>query len=187
MTRPRLSRDPSSHLFSIQSFGGISRFLLESVTDEETRQLRESMRALALHIDSILAARRQQGGVAVLGQRVTTLCDSSLRQHQSAVTALGPDWCAMYEYGSYLRSLGHLRDAAEHWRAALGRGTPDEPACFDAFDSLSWRTLGEGLLLIDMYEHWARQGTEATSAAPGARPVSPLARLRRWLRRRVVR
>ncbi|OZA57305.1 MAG: hypothetical protein B7X79_07210 [Acidovorax sp. 17-64-282] len=38
---------------TLQSFGDISRFLREGVADEDSRQLRDSLGALSMHIDAL--------------------------------------------------------------------------------------------------------------------------------------
>ena len=52
-------------------------------------------------------------------------------------------------------------------------------ASFGQFELLAWRTLGEALLLIDMYEHQSDPAGDLADAAP-PRSVSALQRVRAW-------
>ena len=58
--------------------------------------------------------------------------------------------------------------------------TPKESAAFDRIELTAWRTLGEGLMLIDMYEQSESAHSEPADAPP-ARPVG-WQRVLAWLR-----
>ena len=70
--------------------------------------------------------------------------------HQLFLTGLGSAWHSLYEFGAYQNALRELRCAVESWHKALVQRRADEGAGFDRMELLAWRTLGEGLLLIDM-------------------------------------
>ena len=77
-------------------------------------------------------------------------------------------------------ALRSLRRAVETWHHALAQRSPLEGPAFDRVELLSWRTLGEGLLLIDMYEQGENVHSEpAARAKPGT-----WQRALAWLRRR---
>jgi len=171
--------------FTVQSFGDISRFLRSGVADEDSRQLRDSIGALAQRIDEAIAARRtapanaELADTAEITRRAAELA-RCVREHQFFVTGLGSAWHALYEMGAYQNALRGLRRAAEAWHAALAERNPSERAAFDRLELLAWRTLGEGLMLIDMYEH-----NETADSEPAPPPPRPLGRWRRalaWLR-----
>ena len=84
----------------------------------------------------------------------------------------------VYEFGAYQNALRELRRAVESWHKALVQRGADEGAGFDRMELLAWRTLGEGLLLIDMYE----QGGQAHSEPPPRerRPQGLWARALNW-------
>lgn len=165
-----------------QSFGDISRFLRQGVADEESRQLRDSVVALSQHIENAVRARRTRSDPPDILRAVEQLAQC-VRQHQLLLTGLGSAWHALYELGAYQRALRELRDAVGAWRNALERRSSSEGVRFDAFELLAWRTLGEALLLIDMYEQGSSSSlSDFTRPAPLERPrTSLLSRLRGWL------
>ena len=171
---------PSQHL-TLQSFGDISRFLREGVADEESRQLRDSLGALSTHIDEAVRARRTSTDPLVIAQRVAALTQCA-REHQLFLTGLGSAWHALYEFGAYQRALRELRNAIAAWQQMLERRSSKESASFDQFELLAWRTLGEALLLIDMYEHQSNPPSDLNDSRP-VRKGSVLQRVQGWFRR----
>jgi len=168
--------------YTAQSFGDISRFLREGVADEESRQLRDSLAALSQHVESAVRARRLRSAPTDILHCVEQLA-RCVREHQLFLTGLGSAWHAMYELGVYQQAVRELRDAIGAWHAALERRSASEAARFDAFELLAWRTLGEALLVIDMYEHGTSAQSEFARPMAAAAPRRPplLGRLRRWL------
>ena len=146
---------------TIQSFADISRFLREGVADEESRQLRDSVGTLAQAIDEAVRARRAQPDAARITRLALALAQA-VREHQLVLTGLGSAWHALYEFGAYQNALRELRRAAEAWHKALERHSRREGGAFDHVELLAWRTLGEAMLLIDMYE----QGGQSVSESP---------------------
>jgi hypothetical protein len=171
---------PSQQL-SLQSFGDISRFLREGVADEESRQLRDSLGALSTHIEEAVRARRTSKDTSAIAQRVAALAQCA-GEHQLFLTGLGSAWHALYEFGAYQRALRELRSAISAWQHMLERRSSRESASFDQFELLAWRTLGEALLLIDMYEHQSGPSSDLHDAQL-PRKVSVLPRMRAWFRR----
>ena len=172
---------PSQQL-TLQSFGDISRFLREGVADEESRQLRDSLGALSSQIDEAVRTRRTSTDTAAITQRVASLSQCA-REHQLFLTGLGSAWHALYEFGAYQRALRELRSAIAQWQQTLERRSAKEGASFDHFELLAWRTLGEALLLIDMYEHHSDPQSDLPDAQRRGRPLSALQRVREWFRR----
>lgn len=164
------TRMAASRLLSqqtIQSFADISRFLREGVADEESRQLRDSVGALAQAIDEALRARRGQPDTVRITRLALALVQA-VREHQLLLTGLGSAWHSLYEFGAYQSALRELRRAAELWHKALERRSAREGPAFDRVELLSWRTLGEAMLLIDMYEQGGQSHSEPVSTpAPG--------------------
>ena len=157
---------------TLQSFGDISRFLREGVADEDSRQLRDSLGALSAHIDEATRLRRSGADASAITSRVVELAQCA-REHQLFLTGLGSAWHALYEFGAYQRALRELRDAVAAWQQELERHSARESACFRQFELLAWRTLGEALLLIDMYEQGSR-------GEGGAEPLGPPRRRPWW-------
>jgi hypothetical protein len=87
----------------------------------------------------------------------------------------------LYEFDAYQRVLRELRDAIAAWQQALEHHSPREQACFRLFELLAWRTLGEALLLIDMYEHDSDPPSDLSEALPPR--LSGWQRVQAWLRR----
>ncbi len=172
-TRPSLQH-------TLQSFGDISRFLRESVADEDSRLLRDSLSGLSNHIDEAVRTRRTSTDTVAITRRVVGLSHCA-REHQLFLTGLGSAWHALYEFGAYQRALRELRQAITAWQQALEQRHTRESACFDQFELLAWRTLGEALLLVDMYEHQSEPVSELPSEPPP--PRSALQRAAAWLRR----
>lgn len=166
------------------SFAGISRFLLGGVIDEDARQLRDSLGALSVRIDEAVRVRRSSTDTADIMRRVLALSHCA-REHHVFLTGRAPVWHALYEFGAYLRALRELRSAIADWQQMLERRSAREGASFDQFELLAWRTLGEALLLIDIYEqHSEPAGAPATgqTGPPAARRASVLEWARAWLR-----
>ena len=162
---------------TLQSFGDISRFLREGVADEESRQLRDSLGALSAQIDDATRLRRSGADAGAITSRVVGLAQCA-QEHQLFLTGLGSAWHALYEFGAYQRALRELRDAIAAWQQALARRSPRESACFRQFELLAWRTLGEALLLIDMYEQGSDPQCDVHDAVP--QRLSGWQRARAW-------
>ncbi|MDD2610734.1 MAG: hypothetical protein PHX60_13795 [Giesbergeria sp.] len=177
-----------------ESFADISLLLLhECVADEELRRLRDNVSRLAKALDGAVGARRQRRETTTIARRAATLAQE-LRQHQALVGQLSAAWKAMYEWHSYLRDLRELAQAVQHWREALAQRSRQEGAVFDQMERLAWRTLGEGLLLLDMYQQGLGLLMEAASEPAPPAPSSPplwwqtlLWRWQRWWRGDKVR
>ncbi|HSV51020.1 MAG TPA: hypothetical protein VLJ57_02805 [Burkholderiaceae bacterium] len=166
MTRPTRPTDPASYRSSFQSFGELSRFLREAVTDDESYQLREGMRAVALQLEAAVAGSSlQHADRAVMGARLAAL-QTLLREHFLLVKGLSPAWRKLYEYTAYLAALQHFLSRIDVWLRDLSE--PNGPRLwFGDFELLSWRTLGEGVMLLDTYEQWGVQDPESVPAEQG--------------------
>ncbi|MCA0211581.1 MAG: hypothetical protein LCH79_00215 [Proteobacteria bacterium] len=159
----RLSIDRTTLLPSIQTFGELSHFLRGSVADEDCRQFSESMGTLATHIEAIVAAlrlSRQRASVAPLLMDLLTV----LRGHRALVVGLGVAWRGLYEYAAYLQALNNLRVLIGQWLLDGGSHSEMLGLSADDFELVAWRTLGEGMLLIDMYEQLAARAAPEESA-----------------------
>lgn len=170
-----------SQLLTLQSFGDISRFLREGVADEESRQLRDSLGALSSHIDEAVRARRGGTDTSAITQRVAALAQCA-REHHLFLTGLGSAWHGLYEFGAYQRALRELRNAIADWLRMLEWRSPKESESFHQFELLAWRTLGEALLLVDMYEQQSHPQSDLAAPLP-PRKRSALQRARAWWRR----
>ena len=159
----RLPIDPTTHLPSIQTFGELSNFLRGSVADEDCRQFGESMATLASHIEAIVASLRLSRARASAAPLLMDLL-TVLRGHRALVVGMGPAWRGLYEYAAYLQALNNFRVLIGQW--LLDGGSQREMLGLTAedFELVAWRTLGEGMLLIDMYEQLVTRSAPEESA-----------------------
>jgi len=147
------------------TFGEWSNFLRGAMADEESRIFSESMQNLALHAEAVVAGlrldRHRDHAAPLLMDMLTVL-----RDHRGMVAGLGLAWHGLYEYAAYLQTLNNFRVLIGQW---LLHGSPRQDqldVSADDFALVAWRTLGEGMLLIDMYEQWL--GREEGEDGPGA-------------------
>ena len=166
----RLPIDPSTQLPSIQSFGELSHFLRSAMADEESLQLADGMGGLAVGIEGVLFGLKREPDPALQAPALMDLM-TVLREHRALVIALPPAWRGLYEYAAYLAALNNFRVLIGQWLlpANLQAAPTDDPPQairFEDFELIAWRTLGEGMLLIDMYEQLCgRETSESTAAA----------------------
>lgn len=147
----RLRLDPTTNLPSINSFGELSQFLRSSVADEDSRQLSENMSQLATHIEAIIARlRMNRNRIAIAPMLVDLL--TVLRGHRNLVVNLALPWRGLYEYAGYLQALNNFRVLIGQWLLDGGPRSMDLLLTAEDFELVAWRTLGEGTLMIDMYE-----------------------------------
>jgi hypothetical protein len=152
-TNSRLRLNPSTNLPSIHSFGELSKFLRSSVADEDSRLMSESMSQVSVHVEAIIAALRLNRKRAVIAPMLVDML-TVLRGHRKLVVNLGLHWRGLYEYAGYLQALNNFRVLIGQWLLDGGPGSTDLLLCAEDFELVAWRTLGEGILLIDMYEQW---------------------------------
>ena len=148
-TNSRLRLNPSTNLPSIHSFGELSNFLRTAVADEDCRLVSESMGHMSVHAEAVIASlrlSRQRSMVAPLLVYMLTV----LRGHCVLVANLGLPWREMYEYAAYLQALNNFRVLLGKW--LLSGEAKELPATPEEFELVAWRTLGVGMLMIDMYE-----------------------------------
>jgi hypothetical protein len=158
----RLSVDPSTLLPTISSFGELSSFLRNSVADEDCRQLSESMGRLSVQIESIIETLRSSRSRDKVAPLLVDLL-TTLRVHRAAVVNLGLAWRGLYEYAAYLQALNNFRVLIGQW--LLDGAAQGSELRLDAedFELMAWRTLGEGMLMIDMYEQWVSSDQDGAS------------------------
>jgi hypothetical protein len=165
----RLSIDPSTHLPSIHTFGELGHFLRASVADEDSRQFSDSMAQLAVQIEAIVPSLRRNRVRSTIAPLLVDLL-TVVRAHRNLVVNLGLAWRGLYEYAAYLQALNNFRVLIGQW---LLDGGPDEAELLlnsEDFELVAWRTLGEGMLLIDMYERLVSEPPVQSAATPGNEP-----------------
>ncbi len=160
----RLPIDPNTNLPSIHTFGALSQFLRSAVADEDTRIFSEGMGELAARVEAIVQRLREDRSREAVAPMLMDLM-TVLRDHRAMVVNLGLAWRGLYEYPAYLQALNNLRVLIGQWLLQGGAAGRELPLSAEDFELIAWRTLGEGLLLIDMYEQWL--GSEAPETGPG--------------------
>lgn len=181
MTTSRIPTEPpASVVSSIHTFGELSEFLRSAVADQESLKFSESMGWLAAHIEAVVSALKshpQPEPDAVAEMLVDLL--TMLRQHRSLVVQLNIAWRRLYEFPAYLSALNQCRVMVGQWvMQSQQPGTRFLGA--HEFETVAWRMLGEGALLIDVYEQTRYKERETQQL----RKASPLARLRAWWHQR---
>ena len=172
----------SSLLHSAQSFADISCFLRQGVADEESRELRDSIGALALHIDATVRVRRRRSHALAIERQAAALAHGVL-EHQLFLSRTAAVWKSLYEFGAYQGALRELAAAIAGWQQALDLRSAQEGANFDRMELLAWRTLGEGLLLIDMYHQCAPHLADLPGGTSAGAVLTIWRRAHRWWRR----
>lgn len=153
-TDSRLRINPATNLPSITSFDELSQFLRSSVTDEDSRRVSGSMSQLAGHVEAIIARLHVNRAREALAPLLVDLL-TVLRAHRTLVVDLGLPWRGLYEYAAYLQALNNFRVLIGQWLLDGGPRSAELVVTPEDFELVAWRTLGEGMLLIDMYEQWA--------------------------------
>ena len=176
----RLQLDPHTNLPSIHSFGELSQFLRSAIADEDSRQFSDGLAQLAVHVEAIVAGLRLSPDRASLAPQLMDLM-TVLRDHRALVVNLPLAWRGLYEYASYLQALNNFRVLIGQWllhgRSIEGHlsVTPED------FELVAWRTLGEGMLLIDMYEQWLTgEVAETRTTGPAALSQPQVERALQW-------
>ncbi len=132
--------------------GSHSHLWLDALADEELQQWRASLSALAERVEGAIQARQQ----SAVTEHTLDAADALLRgvrQHQFFLTGLESAWHALYSFDAYQHAQEELSAAVLDWRQALEGDSPTETACFQRLELLAWRSLGEGMLLVDIYQH----------------------------------
>ena len=161
--------------------GETSRFWRDAWADEELRDWRASLGALAQCVENALQARQQSRDAEdTIGHADALL--RGVRQHQFFLTGLESAWHALDSFDAYQNAQEELSVAVLDWREALEERSPNEGECFERVELLAWRSLGEGVLLVDIYEHGNGPLSEVPPA-PLGRCGAAWLRLRAWWQR----
>lgn len=172
-TTRRLTNFPS-----VNTFGDLSNFLRGAVADEDSRLFSESMGHLASHAEAVVAqlrqSRQRRAAAPLLMDTLTVL-----RDHRGLVVGLGLAWRGLYEYAAYLQALNNFRVLVGQWLLQVNPWDDELAVTAADFELVAWRTLGEGLLLVDMYEQWLEREQQDASAL-GALEEPQVARALQW-------
>ncbi|MGE4243177.1 hypothetical protein [Ramlibacter sp.] len=184
MRSSRLRIDPQSNFPSINTFGELSQFLRAANADDDSRRVSESLSQLASHVEAIVAALRLNRIRAQVAPLLVDLL-TVLRAHRQMIVALELPWRGLYEYAGYLQALNNFRVLIGQWLLEGGSASTELALTAEDFELVAWRTLGEGMLMIDMYEQWIGQESNAPGAADPP-PTSALGALEEPQVRRAI-
>lgn len=163
---------------SLRSLGVTSAWVRYGGATAQSQQLRAGAGALAECIEGAVRTRRLGSDPAAITQAAEALAQG-VRAHQRFLTGLDSAWHALYGFAAYQTALAELLRATQAWQQALVQRSAREGAAFDRAELLAWRTLGEGLLLIDLYE---QDDSIPHAPASSPRPLSAWQRILRWWR-----
>jgi hypothetical protein len=172
----RFQLDPETGLPDMRDFAEFGDALRSMASDAESIRLSEGMGELSATIEKVgLALTALQRG-ALIGPLLVDLL-TALRKHRQLVVGLSETWRILYEYASYLAALNNFRVLIGQWLVERNI-SGDNQVVIDDFEMIGWRTLGEGLLMIDMHEQARTQAQEESGMAP--MDESRLARAKQW-------
>jgi hypothetical protein len=174
MTQSNLPMDSDTGLPTVRDFEQLGSLLRLAGADAETTRVSEGMSELAARVEAVgNALAAQPESVGLLMVELLT----ALRLHRSLIVGLGAEWRRLYEYPAYLASVNNFRLLVGQW---LGQGGSAEllPVTLEDFQMIAWRTLGEGVIMMDIYEQSRRRSL--LEAAPTALDDARLQRAKNW-------
>jgi hypothetical protein len=176
----RFPLDAETGLPDIRDFTEFGQALRSMSADEETHRLSDGMGALSTAIEQVGKALSSHQRGATVGPLLIDLL-TALRKHRQLVVGLSESWRHLYEYASYLAALNNFRVLVGQWLVERNI-SGDNEVVIDDFEMIGWRTLGEGLMMIDIHEQAlararAHPDLDSTSAAVDQ---SRLARAKNW-------
>ena len=176
---------PSTQRPSDGDFGQLGDFLRGSVADEDSRRVSESMSQLATQVEAIIGRLRQDRVRTTVAPMLVDLL-TTLRAHRHMVVGLGLPWRGLYEYAGYLQALNHFRVLIGQWLLEGGPRSTELALNVQDFGLVAWRTLADGMLLIDVYEQWItreQHQEQAQESGLGALSEPQVERAIQWWKR----
>jgi hypothetical protein len=172
----RFQLDPETGLPDMRDFAEFGEALRSMASDAESIRLSDGMGDLSKAIENVGRAlsTRQRG--AMIGPLLVDLL-TSLRKHRQLTVGLSESWRVLYEYASYLAALNNFRVLIGQWLVERNI-SGDNQVVIEDFEMIGWRTLGEGLLMIDMHEQARSQAQQESGMVP--MDESRLARAKQW-------
>jgi hypothetical protein len=160
----RFPLDAETGLPEIRDFAEFGSALRAMSSDAETHKISDGMGELSSAIEKVGRALSSRQRGATVGPLLVDLL-TTLRKHRQAVVGLSESWRLLYEYAAYLAALNNFRVLIGQWlveRSISG----DNEVVIDEFEMIGWRTLGEGLMMIDMHEQAAAQAKLESTMVP---------------------
>jgi hypothetical protein len=173
---PRFELNPETGLPDMRDFAEFGDVLRSMTSDTASIALSDGMGELSKAIENVASALSARESGQLVGPKLIELLNA-VRKHRQLVVGLGETWRALYEYGAYLTALNNFRLLVAQWLVERSI-TGDKKLVLDDFEMIAWRTMGEGLMMLDMHEQ-ARTTALAELSAEEPDP-SHLARAKQW-------
>ncbi len=172
----RLSLNPETGLPDMRDFAEFGQALRTMTSDDASLRLSDGMGELSKAIEGVVQALAAQQTAAMIGPKLIELL-SAVRKHRQLVVGLGESWRMLYEYAAYLAALNNFRLLIGQWLVERSI-TGDHKLVLDDFEMIAWRTMGEGLLMLDMHEQ--ARTTAMADLSPDTEDESHLKRAKQW-------
>ncbi len=147
----------------IRGFAEFGLALRSMSNDDETHRLSDGMGDLSAAIERVGKALGSHQRGATVGPLLVDLL-TALRKHRHLVVGLSVTWRSLYEYASYLAALNNFRVLVGQWLVERNISGDNEVVIED-FEMIGWRTLGEGLMMIDIHEQALTQAHQESAMA----------------------
>ena len=172
----KVAIDPETGLPDMRDFAEFGQALRTMTTDTDSLRLSDGMSELSKAIEDVIGALAAQQTAAMIGPRLIDLL-TAVRKHRQLVVGLGESWRLLYEYAAYLAALNNFRLLIGQWLVERNI-SGDHKLVLDDFEMIGWRTMGEGLMMLEMYEH--ARSTALAEPSSEVKDVSHLARAKQW-------
>ena len=160
----------------VRDFAEFGAALRGMTTDKDSIALSDGMGVLSKAIENVVSALSAHESASKIGAELVEIL-TAVRKHRLLVVSLGETWRSLYEYAAYLAALNNFRLLIGQWLVERNI-TRDHKLVLDDFEMIAWRTMGEGLLMLDMHEQ-AQTAALAELSAETADP-SRLTRAKQW-------
>lgn len=172
----RFALDAATGLPDIRDFAEFGQALRSMSNDGETHRLSDGMGELSGAIERVGKALSSKERGATVGPLLIDLL-TALRKHRQLVVGLSETWRMLYEYAAYLAALNNFRVLVGQWLVERNI-SGDSEVVIEDFEMIGWRTLGEGLMMIDIHEQAIANAIQ--ESALGTIDDSRLAKAKNW-------
>ncbi len=160
----------------MRDFEQFGEALRSMASDAESIKLADGMGELSAAIEKVGHALSSHERGATIGPLLVDLL-TAVRRHRQLVVSLAESWRHLYEYASYLAALNNFRVLIGQWLVERNI-SGDSQVVLEDFEMIGWRTLGEGLLMIDIHEQARAVVMQESNMVPI--DESRLARAKHW-------
>ncbi len=148
---------------SVQGFDDLVTMLRSAATDADTLEMAESMGKVAKLVEQIAPQLAMFGRVQLIGPLLVDLM-AALRHHRQLVTGLDATWRELPEHANYVVALNNFRLLLNQWLMERSV-SKDQAVQLNEFEAIAWRTLGDGMLLMDVHQQLSARAFSETSEA----------------------